>query len=245
MAVFNNKEFIEKLKWLVNDVPNFYYSKNGTWCNYDTAKQKFMMDCVVSIKGLLWGFKADKNRSHGGAAYLSNGVVDFGANAGINYCNNASQDFSNLIPGEYLCMKGTNYGHAGIYLGNGKVFECTTGWGANKCIISDIDNQGNRSYNGVKNLKWTWHGKLKYIDYVTETKQIIAYPGTLIRKGSKGDNVRKVQAKLIELGYSCGKWGTDGIFGNDTLSAVKAFQKANGLAVDGIVGPLTWAKLFN
>ena len=165
MAVFTSKQFIEKLKWLVNDVPNYYYSAPGTWCNYNWNNGKFMMDCVVSIKGLLWGFKADKNAPHGGGVYGSNGVQDFGANQGINFCNNASSDFHNLIPGEYLCMAGTPYDHAGVYLGNGKVFECTTGWGVNRCIISDIDSNGGRYYNGIRNLQWTRHGKLIYIDY--------------------------------------------------------------------------------
>ena len=163
--VFTSKQFIEKLKWLVNDVPNYYYSANGTWCSYNSSKGKFMMDCVVSIKGLLWGFKADKNAPHGGGIYGSNGVKDFGANQGIDFCENASSDFSNLTPGEYLCMAGTSWDHAGVYLGNGKVFECTTGWGVNRCIISDIDSNGGRYYNGVRNLRWTRHGKLIYIDY--------------------------------------------------------------------------------
>jgi len=163
--VFTSEEFINKLKWLVNDVPNYYLSQAGTWCNYNWNKGKFMMDCVVSIKGLLWGFKADKNLPHGGGIYKSNGVADFGANQGINFCDNASTNFNNLVPGEYLCMKGTPYEHAGVYLGDGKVFECTTGWGVNRCIISEIKSDGSRYYKGSRNLRWTWHGKLKYIDY--------------------------------------------------------------------------------
>lgn len=170
MKVFKSKEFIEKLKWLVNDVPNYYYSANGTYCNYNWNNGKFMMDCVVSIKGLLWGFKADKNAPHGGGVYCSNGVKDFGANQGIDFCEDVSQDFSNLTPGEYLCMAGTGDDHAGVYLGNGKVFECTTGWGVNRCIISDIDSNGGRYYNGVRCLRWTRHGKLIYIDYTDEPK---------------------------------------------------------------------------
>ena len=70
------------------------------------------------------------------------------------------------------------------------------------------------------------------------------YPGYYIMKGQVSEDVRKVQARLIELGYSCGNCGADSIFGNGTLEAVKAFQRKNGLAVDGIVGPKTWEKLF-
>ena len=64
-----------------------------------------------------------------------------------------------------------------------------------------------------------------------------------LRKGSKGDWVKKLQSELIALGYSCGSKGADGIYGNDTVGAVKAFQKASGLKVDGIAGPKTWEAL--
>ena len=63
----------------------------------------------------------------------------------------------------------------------------------------------------------------------------------MLRTGSRGDTVRKLQELLNALGYDCGS--VDGIFGSKTYAAVLAFQKANGLAADGIVGPLTWAKL--
>ena len=160
--VFTSKQFINKLKWLVNDVPNVYHSGTG-WSTLKNGKWQF--DCVVSIKCILWGFKADKNLFRGGTVYKSNGVPDFTCNSIYDTCTDVSTDFSKLVPGEYLCMKGTKYNHAGIYLGNGKVFEDTTGWNANRAIISDIDSKGNRSYKGNKLLKWTYHGKLKYIDY--------------------------------------------------------------------------------
>ena len=63
----------------------------------------------------------------------------------------------------------------------------------------------------------------------------------MLRTGSRGDAVRKLQELLNALGYDCGS--VDGIFGSKTKAAVLAFQKANGLAADGIVGPLTWGKL--
>ena len=66
-----------------------------------------------------------------------------------------------------------------------------------------------------------------------------------LKKGSKGDAVKALQKQLIALGYDVGKKGADGDFGSATLAAVKAFQKANGLKADGVVGESTWAKLDN
>ena len=63
----------------------------------------------------------------------------------------------------------------------------------------------------------------------------------MLRTGSRGDAVRKLQELLNAKGYTCGN--VDGIFGSKTYAAVLAFQKANGLAADGFVGPLTWGKL--
>lgn len=75
-------------------------------------------------------------------------------------------------------------------------------------------------------------------------KPTTSYPGYLIKKGQVSEDVRKVQARLIELGYSCGSCGADSIFGSGTYNAVVTFQKANGLSADGIVGPKTFEKLF-
>lgn len=56
-----------------------------------------------------------------------------------------------------------------------------------------------------------------------------------------GDDVRELQTKLNQLGYNCG--AADGYFGNNTDSAVRRFQSAKGLDVDGIVGPNTWGAI--
>ncbi len=59
--------------------------------------------------------------------------------------------------------------------------------------------------------------------------------------GSKGEQVRQVQQKLIEYGYLKGT--ADGVFGQKTYDAVVWFQRKNGLSVDGVVGRKTAAAL--
>ncbi|MEM1318373.1 MAG: peptidoglycan-binding protein [Pseudomonadota bacterium] len=57
----------------------------------------------------------------------------------------------------------------------------------------------------------------------------------LLRVGSRGDQVKKLQEAL--------GIGADGIFGSGTKKAVMAYQEANGLAVDGMAGPATLATM--
>ncbi|BDR84452.1 peptidoglycan recognition protein family protein [Clostridium tetani] len=73
------------------------------------------------------------------------------------------------------------------------------------------------------------------------------YLGYLIKINAnlKDNNVRIIQEKLMEKGYSIGSYGADGYFGDATLNAIKNFQRDNGISVDGIVGRDTWGRLFN
>ena len=59
----------------------------------------------------------------------------------------------------------------------------------------------------------------------------------LSKYGSRGEEVRTIQTKLKRWGYY--KGNVDGIYGSQTLAAVKLFQKKNGLVVDGIAGKKT------
>lgn len=60
---------------------------------------------------------------------------------------------------------------------------------------------------------------------------------TLSKYGSRGTEVTQIQTKLKRWGYYSGK--IDGIYGTQTVNAVKYFQRKNGLTVDGIAGPAT------
>ena len=63
----------------------------------------------------------------------------------------------------------------------------------------------------------------------------------LSKYGSRGDEVIQIQTKLKRWGYYNGN--IDGIYGTQTLEAVKYFQRKNGLTVDGIAGPATLAAM--
>lgn len=65
---------------------------------------------------------------------------------------------------------------------------------------------------------------------------IYAYPGVPLRLGSKGEAVKLIQA---EVGAK-----PDGDFGPATDRRVKAWQQSRGLLADGVVGPVTWRKMF-
>lgn len=63
------------------------------------------------------------------------------------------------------------------------------------------------------------------------------YAASTVKVGDSGDRVRTIQTKLKNWGYYDG--AVDGVFGSGTQKAVKAFQRRNGLAVDGVVGAAT------
>ena len=63
----------------------------------------------------------------------------------------------------------------------------------------------------------------------------------LSKYGSRGEEVKQIQTKLKRWGYYNGS--IDGIYGSQTLAAVKLFQKKNGLTVDGIAGQKTLAAM--
>lgn len=75
---------------------------------------------------------------------------------------------------------------------------------------------------------------------------VVVYPYGLasatsgyVRFGKRHDGVKAIQYALENLGYSVGSYGIDGEYGHDTEDAVKRFQEARGIKVDGIVGNQT------
>lgn len=65
---------------------------------------------------------------------------------------------------------------------------------------------------------------------------------TLLKVGSRGTEVKKLQERLAALGYLA---SADGIYGTKTYQAVKSFQKKNGLSADGMAGAMTQNRLYS
>lgn len=77
-------------------------------------------------------------------------------------------------------------------------------------------------------------------------KEEYEYPGYLLKQGSRGNAITKLQTYLTAIAdkyTSLKKINVDGIFGKATNQAVIDFQKHFELSPDGIVGPLTWEKI--
>lgn len=151
-------------------------------------------------------------------------------------------DGHDLLPGTAVFTdKDGSKNHVGLYVGNGNVIEAAN---TRKGVISSL----------VSDKKWTHWAVLKGVTMnVTERMDDDGNgpapgPGQAedrptLRKGDSGSYVQTMQMMLIDRGYSVGGKGADGIFGEKTLAAVKEFQRDNGLKVDGICGPKTWAAM--
>ena len=112
--------------------------------------------------------------------------------------------------------------HTGMHIGGGRVIHCS-----------------HNVEEGVASKGWT-HYAIPAGLYDARDIPISPVRRTL-RRGSQGDDVRQAQILLISWGMNPGE--VDGVFGKQTEAATKAFQKAQGLTVDGVIGPATWAAL--
>ena len=113
--------------------------------------------------------------------------------------------------------------HTGMHIGGGRVIHC-----------SRNVEEGTSKCGG-----WTHYAIPKGL---CSGEQIpVPAAGRTLRRGATGEDVRELQARLTARCFPCG--ATDGIFGRKTAAAVRAFQRAEGLTVDGICGPKTRAAL--
>lgn len=247
MILLNNYEFVNELKSIANNNKTLYvmgcfgapmtaankirYTNNHEY-NRKTARSAmiksasadtFGFDCVGLIKGVLWGYNGDVNKIYGGADYASSGVPDINADTMIARCKDISSDFLSVEIGEVVWIPG----HIGVYIGGGKVIECTPQW-----------------RNGVQitsKRKWQKHGKLPYITYSSKGDNTVNVELEVLKSNSRGEQVKTLQRLLVGYGYDL---KVDGVFGTITDRTVRTFQRKYGLSADGVVGTKTWHKLL-
>ena len=201
--------------------------------------KKWIGHYVADCSGLFsWAFK-----KLGGYMYHGSDTMrrKYCTNAG-DLVNGMRTDGQALKPGTAVFTynkKKNNYGHVGLYIGDGWVIEA----------MGTINGVCRTKITASKWVSW---GELKGVDYSgaastpiePEKPEAPAKPDAktypTLRRGARGENVRTLQELLAKDGS---KLAIDGIFGPGTQSAVRAFQKKYGLKVDGIVGPQTWKKL--
>ena len=176
-----SKEFVEKLIEIATEEKTLYvmgcfgapmtkenkarYSTNHKY-NRQTGRVKminssspdtFGFDCSGLIKSVLWGFNADKSDRYGGAKYSSNGVPDLSADSIIKL-GKPSSDFSNIEVGEVVWVKN----HIGVYVGEGRVVECTPRW-TNNVQITYLGNIPEFKRDNYR--VWSLHSKIPFITY--------------------------------------------------------------------------------
>lgn len=135
--------------------------------------------------------------------------------------------------------------HTGVYIGGGYAVEARAAkYGVVKTAVKDRTWTHWAALPGVlTGEEVTILPDAPAVDVLQETTneaEVIAM--NTLRNGSRGTQVKVLQWLLDDKGFDCGS--ADGIFGQKTLAALKAFQKAKGLTADGICGKNTWAKIL-
>lgn len=109
--------------------------------------------------------------------------------------------------------------------------------------VAEFQSRSGLTADGVagrrtQDLLYSLAAQPKMVSANTQTEGYL-----LLKQGSSGLEVRKLQGRLAELGYYAG--GVDGIYGETTTNAVKAFQRNNSLSGDGQAGEQTQTKLYS
>lgn len=147
-----------------------YAETNKGWLRYADAirDEGFLFDCVGLIKGILWGWSGDLSRTYGGAGYELHGLEDWGADTVIQKCRDVSEDFSAIVPGEAVWMRG----HIGVYVGGGQVVESTPRWkwGVQRSTCLNVARK--QIAGTVGGRLWTSHGKLPWVDYAAQENKM-------------------------------------------------------------------------
>ena len=137
--------------------------------------------------------------------------------------------------------------HTAMFIGNSKIVHASINEKGGIKNGQPGDQTGGeictRSY-----YNYPWDCVLRYVadgEVVEDTPvKTCSVEVQQISYGDMGGTVESMQYLLLKWGFGLPKYGPDGEYGDETKSALTAFQKASGLSVDGICGKDTWAALL-
>lgn len=142
--------------------------------------------------------------------------------------------------------------HAELYVGNGQCVKAGSNEHGGAAGGASGDQTGREiCVSGYYN--YPWDHVLRYMGGETNTSSGAAAPPSpqgegivlpMLRRGSRGESVKAMQAVLIADGCDCGPDGADGDFGPATETALRRYQAENGLDADGVCGDMSWKKLL-
>ena len=119
--------------------------------------------------------------------------------------------------------------------------------------LYETDKDGHFVHIDTRTAKSFWYGQAQAYRATfggTPAAAEPAKPATcsvklpVLKKGHKGDHVEALQILLIGRGYSCGKTGSDGDFGNATDQALRKYKAAKKLTANDTADAATWASLL-
>lgn len=159
-----DRDFLTCLNKILNRATSYNNRYPYNVGYYDGKTLSF--DCWNLVKAIDWsnGTIADNYRVGNYAIYTPAATLgDWNGKQILDHCSDVSGYMGEIDKGEFLLYEGDS--HAGVYMGAGKVCECTVGWGQNGVILSDIDNAGRSFFRGVQRGRWYRHGKLPFVEY--------------------------------------------------------------------------------
>lgn len=190
---------------------------------------------------------AGKNKAMAQTVSCQSGIYGASCTCSMNYYQAAGRFYEkNPQPGDQIYFgSGKSSTHTGIvYKTDGnRVYTVEGNTSSQSGVVSNGGGVFKKSYL-LTDSRILGYGRPKWGD--TESVKIPVFSLSLpvVKKGYSGKQVRALQQLLAANGCSCGTWGADGDFGSATEKAVRAYQKSNGLQVDGAAGPETWSNLL-
>lgn len=211
-------------------IGNFYNGKKQgyAWCDV------FVDWCFVEAYGLNAAYKL---------LYQPKKSCGAGCTYSRRYYKNEGQLFSKPKPGDQIFFWSSDksrVAHTGlVYKVDGSYVYTIEG---NTSSASGVVANGGCVRKKKYSLKYGRIAGYGRPDYGTQTEPETPFEPTvyqfgdrILKNGCEGVDVKELQTILISLGYSCGRWGADGEFGDDTEAALVKFQIGHDLNSDGIM----------